>query len=95
MISAILTLIFKLINFIISTIIGLIMNIFPTFELDGFALGISAFFDLLGNCVNLTYFVFGKMCFVFADIIAIILALKLIVIPIIIFLRKLVIKRLT
>lgn len=91
MITTILSLIFKIINLVISLLISAIMAIFPDFELDGFALGIKAFFDLLGNAINLTYFMFGNSCFIIADILIILMLIKLIIIPIISFLRKVII----
>lgn len=92
MISALISMILSILNFVIKLIIRLIMAIFPAFQLDGFALGISTFFDMLGNGVNLTYFIFGPMCFIYIDIIIVLLAIKLIVLPIIIFIRKAIIR---
>lgn len=91
MITAIIDLVFKILNLIIKLLISAIMSIFPNMELDGFVLGIKAFFDLLGNAINLVYFMFGNTCFIIADIIIIITTIKLVIIPIISFLRKVII----
>lgn len=88
MISLLISMILSIINFIIKLVIRLIMSIFPKFELDGFGLAISTFFGMLGNGVNLTYFIFGRICFLIIDIVVIIYAIKLIVLPVIIFIRK-------
>lgn len=92
MISFLISMILAILNFVINLILRLIMSIFPKFELDGFALAISTFFGMLGNGVNLTYFIFGPICFVIIDIVVIIYGIKLIVLPVIDFVRKTILK---
>lgn len=88
MLSLLISMILSILNFVINLIIKIIMSIFPNFQLDGFSLAISTFFKMLGNGVNLTYFIFGPICFIIIDIIILIYAIKLIILPVIIFIRK-------
>ena len=92
MITTIISLIFKLILAIASFIIKIIMLAFPNMNLDQLTLAFTGFFGLVGNAIQLTYFIFGGWTYVFADIIIILVTIKHIVLPVINFTRKVLIK---
>lgn len=88
MLTAIIDLIIKLLNFIISFILGLIIQLFPNFGLSQLASGIDTFFDMIGNAFNLVYFIFGPSAFIISDIIILLWTAKHIVLPVVNFVRK-------
>lgn len=92
MISFILSLIIRLLNFIISFILTLVFSFFPNFDLSQFTDVYSAFYDILGKGLNLLYFMSGNLLFVFGDIIILLFTLKHIVLPIVNFTRKVIIR---
>lgn len=91
-ISAIIQLIFSLINFIIVTIIKLISSIIPIFGLGELTTVFELFFGLLEGAFNMTYFILGDMTYFFRDVIIILFTLKHVVLPIVNFTRKVIIK---
>lgn len=92
MISFILSLIIRLLNFIISFVLTLVFSFFPQFDLSQFTDIYSAFFDILGKGLNLLYFMSGNLVFVFGDILILLFTTKHIVLPIVNFTRKVIIK---
>lgn len=92
MITTIISLIIKLINFIISFILGLIFSLFPDFGLQNLTNGINGFFEIIGTSFNLVYFIFGPSAFILSDIIILLFTAKHVVLPIINFTRKIIIK---
>lgn len=92
MIATIISLIFKIILAITSFIINIIMLAFPNMNLDRLTLAFTGFFGLIGNAIQLTYFIFGPWTYIFADIIIILVTIKHIVLPVINFTRKVLVK---
>lgn len=92
MLSLLLSVIIKILNFIISFILTLVFSVFPQFNFQGFTEVYTAFFNILGKGLNLLYFCSGPILFVFGDIIIVLFTLKHIVLPIVNFTRKIVIK---
>lgn len=92
MISKILSIIIYLLNFIISFILSLVFSAFPQFNFQGFTEVYGFFFNILGKGLNLLYFCSGEMLFIFGDIVIILFTAKHIILPIINFTRKIVIK---
>lgn len=92
MISAIIIFIIKIINFILSFIISLIFSIFPTFNFSQFTNIFSEFWGLMGNALNLLYFCSGPILFLLGDIIIVLWTLKHIALPMINFVRKILIR---
>lgn len=92
MITFLITFIIQIINFIISFIIGLVFSIFPNFDLTQFTNIFSEFWGLMGNALNLLYFCSGPMLFILGDIIITLWTLKHIALPIVNFVRRILIK---
>lgn len=92
MISLILSLILKLIFWVIGFVLNLIFSIFPAFDFSELANIFSLFNNLLGKGLNLLYFVSGPAVFVFGDIIIVLFTFKHIVLPVINFMRKIIIR---
>lgn len=92
MISFIISLIIKLLNFVISFILTIVFSIFPTFDFSSFTEVYEGFFAILGKGLNLLYFCCGNMTFVFGDIIIVLFTFKHVVLPIVNFTRKVIIK---
>lgn len=92
MITAILNLIIRLLNFIISFILGIVISAFPDFNLGQFTSVFASFFGILGKGLNLLYFMSGGWLFIFGDIIILLFTAKHIVLPIVNFTRKVIIK---
>lgn len=92
MIATLISLFFKLIIAIASFIIQIILSAFPEMNLDRLTLAFTGFFGLVGNAIQLTYFIFGGWTYILADIIIILVTVKHIVLPIINFTRKVMIK---
>lgn len=88
MITTIISLFFKLIGFLIKCIINLVILAFPNMNLQRLTLAFTGFYGLIGNAMQLTYFLFGPMTYIFADIIITLWTLKHIVLPIVNFTRK-------
>lgn len=92
MITTIINLIIQLLNFIISFILTLVFSVFPSFNFENFNLVYSAFFNIIGKGLNLLYFVSGDMVWIYGDIIILLFTAKHIVLPIVNFTRKVIIK---
>lgn len=92
MLSIILSLIIKILNFIISFILTIVFSVFPNFSFEGFTEVYELFFNILGKGLNLLYFCSGNMLFVYGDIVIVLFTTKHIVLPIVNFTRKVVIK---
>lgn len=92
MISFILSLIIRLLNFVLSFILTLVFSVFPNFDISSFSEVYSAFFNILGKGLNLLYFLSGNLLFVFGDIIILLFTARHIILPIVNFTRKCVIK---
>lgn len=92
MITAIIELILSIINFILSFVIGLVFSVFPNFDFTQFTSIFTEFWGLMGNALNLLYFCSGPTLFIFGDIIITLWTLKHIALPVVNFLRKILIK---
>lgn len=92
MISFVLSLIIRLLNFVIGFIINLVLSAFPDLGIARLSAGFSLFFALLTKGANLLYFLCGDMLFIFGDIIITLFAVKHIILPIVNFTRKVIIK---
>lgn len=92
MISMILTVIIKLLNFVISFILTLVFSAFPNLSFENFTLVYSTFFNIIGKGLNLLYFCSGEMMWIYGDIIIALFTAKHIVLPIVNFTRKVIIK---
>ena len=92
MITLIIDLIIKLLNFIIQFILGVVLSVFRQFNLGQFTSVFASFFNLLTKGLNLLYFVSGGWLFVFGDVIIALFILKHIALPVINFARRIVIK---
>lgn len=92
MISKIISLIIRLLLFIFQCVFGIIVSFFPDIELTALGTGITGFFNLLGNAVNMTYFLIGPGMYLVLDIIIAIWATKHLVMPVVILLRKVTLK---
>ena len=93
MLQTIISLIFKLITFIVSIIINLVMLAFPDFQLGRLEPMISAFYEFMNQGLNFIYFMFGDTTApIFISIIVLLITVKHIVIPVINLIRKFFIK---
>lgn len=93
MINAIFNLILNIVFFIIKLVFNLIMFIIPPFfSIDDFMQIISAFFSLLENAASFTYFIVGDLTPTFITAIITLFTLKHVVLPIVNFTRKVIIK---
>lgn len=92
MLSIIISLIIKLLNFIISFILTIVFSAFPNLSFENFTLVYSTFFNIIGKGLNLLYFCSGEMMWIFGDIIIVLFTAKHIVLPIVNFTRKVIIK---
>lgn len=92
MITTIISLIFKLILAIVGFIIQIVLMAFPDMNLDQLTLAFTGFFGIIGNAIQLTYFIFGGWTYIFADIIIILVTIKHVVLPVINFTRKILIR---
>lgn len=92
MLSIFLDVIIKILNFIISFILTLVFSVFPQFDFSNFLPVYSAFFQIIGKGVNLLYFMSGDLLWVFGDIIIALFLAKHIVLPVVNFMRRIVIK---
>lgn len=92
MITMIINLIFKLFTFLGSAIINLVMLAFPNMELDRLTGAFTTFYGIIGNSMQMTYFIFGPMTYIFADIIILLFTLRHVVLPVVNFTRKVIIK---
>ena len=92
MITTIINLIIQLLNFIISFILTLVFSAFPDWSFENFNLIYSTFFNIIRKGLNLLYFCSGEMVWIFGDIVIALFTAKHIVLPIINFTRKIIIK---
>lgn len=92
MIGKIIELIMSLINLIITTILKIIMSLFPVIGLEQVSNLFNAFFGLLEGAVNMTYFIVGDSTKFFIDTAIVLLTLKHVVLPVVNFVRKVIIK---
>lgn len=88
MISAILSVIIKLLAFVISFILSIIFAFIPSFDFQSFTEVYTDFYALLGQAMNLTYFMIGTPVFFYVDILILLFGWKHIALPIINFIRK-------
>lgn len=92
MVSAILSVIIKILAFVISFIITIIFAFIPTFDFSSFTAIYTDFYNILGQGMNLTYFLVGTPIFVYTDILLVLFTWKHLALPIINFTRKVVLK---
>lgn len=92
MISAILSVIIKILNFVISFILTIIFSFIPTFDFSSFSEIYQSFFNILGRGGNLVFFIVGYPLFIYVDILLAIFTWKHIALPIINFTRKMALK---
>lgn len=93
MINAIFNLIIDLVFFIVNLFIKIIMSIFPEWSITGqFANIVNSFFGIITNATGFTYLVVGPLTGVFITTIIALFALKHIVLPVVNFTRKVIIK---
>ena len=93
MLAKIFSLILLIINSIIMFIIKIVLNVFPTFDFTGFTSVINAFFGILTGGTQLLYFMVGEtMTPIFVGLATTLWTLKHIGLPIVNFMRKVVIK---
>lgn len=92
MLSFLVSLILKLIVFVISLVLNFVFSLFPAFDFSEVLNVIDLFSALLGKGLNLLYFVSGPAVFIFGDILILLFTFKHIVLPIANFARKVVIK---
>lgn len=92
MITLILSLILKLIFWAVGTILTFVFSFFPNFDFSGLSNMFSLFNGLLGKGLNLLYFISGPAVFVFGDIIILLFTFKHVVLPIVNFMRKVIIR---
>lgn len=89
MISAIFTVIIRIIFFIISHLFSLILSFFPSLtNISAITNGFALFFGFCEQGLNLLYFLSGDLIFIFIDIWFVLWTFKHIVLPIINFTRK-------
>lgn len=88
MLSKSISLIVKLIIFIMQLIFTLITSLFPSISLSALGVGIEAFFGLMNNACNMSYFLIGSGMFIYLDIILIIWTTKHTILPMVCFVRK-------
>lgn len=93
MINAIFNLVIDLVFFIVNLFVKLIMAIFPKWSISGqFATIIDAFFGIITNATGFTYLVVGPLTGYFITIIIGLFTLRHIVLPVVNFTRKVMIK---
>ena len=72
----------QLILWVISTIIGFILSLFPNFTLaQDFSSYWQQFLNIIKTGVNFVYFIFGDFTFILLDVITVLLTLKYVILP--------------
>lgn len=89
LISKIIEVVIKLVVFILELIFTIIIGLFPEFQVTALATGITAFFGLMENAVNMTYFLVGPGMYIYLDIIIILWTTKHTILPLVSFVRRL------
>ena len=93
MLQTIISLVFKLITFIIGIIINLVTLAFPDFDLTRLEPIVSTFYGFMNQGLNFIYFMLGDTAApIFIEIIILLITVKHIVIPVVNLIRKFFIK---
>lgn len=92
MISGLISLIIKLISYVMIGVINIIMTLFPNLGIVRIADGLSAFWVMMAGAVNMTNFLVGPGFYIYLDIALIIWGVKHTILPVVIFMRKILIK---
>lgn len=92
MIAQIFAFILSIFNFIIMLIIRLVMSVFPSLGLENLYSVFETFFNLCTGAMNFTYFMLGDVAPLLVDIVIILFSIKHLVLPIINFCRRALVK---